>query len=332
MAANLHGANVTESELMTMQPISSDGMTPAQYEEMVQRLGLRLIERRLDQFESNSIYLAKYINHMHVLITVDKTGERLLVHNPTKGKYSLQKDQLVTLFEATLYKVVQEKDIATDGLIAKGELHFYTIQNSPEYFVGTGIEPAQTYRILDINLYFQYKITPNRYNCGASIDIRDDTSIIKQLCNTHRNLFHQIDPNAGSLRQIRAMRGGGHYFVFPTYIESCLYQYFKALPHPSAFLRCDTLQTASAVAPYISDLNLIHPFFNGNGRTIKLFFTEYLATEGISMDFSQVTKSEDYHAFYHAKIGQIEPLISLLRKCLPNSTHTASGEKQQING
>lgn len=51
-------------------------------------------------------------------------------------------------------------------------------------------------------------------------------------------------------------------------------------------------ETASKLAFYLGEINAIHPFREGNGRTQRMFIELLAAHNGYQLDFSQITSEE----------------------------------------
>ena len=73
------------------------------------------------------------------------------------------------------------------------------------------------------------------------------------------------------------------------------------------------------LAYYFSEINVIHPFREGNGRTQRLFI-EYLAEKnGYTIDFSNITKQEMIQASAEAFACQYNKMNELFQKVLKKS-------------
>ena len=68
------------------------------------------------------------------------------------------------------------------------------------------------------------------------------------------------------------------------------------------------------LAYYLSEINVIHPFREGNGRSQRLWI-EYLAEEnGYSVDFSEVTDEEMIQASAEAFACQYDCMNQLFQR------------------
>jgi cell filamentation protein len=82
----------------------------------------------------------------------------------------------------------------------------------------------------------------------------------------HRHLFQDVYTWAGNLRTVRISKEGSM-FCYPEHIDGEMRKLFGRLRDSRYFrgLRLD--EFARRVAHFLSELNAIHPFREGNGRT-----------------------------------------------------------------
>ena len=93
----------------------------------------------------------------------------------------------------------------------------------------------------------------------------------------HRHLFQDVYPWAGRFRTVRIAKGGSM-FCYPEHISSEMRRLFAEL-RARAVLKDDSpLGFAAGAAHFLSELNAIHPFREGNGRT-QLAFLSLLAVQ-----------------------------------------------------
>jgi cell filamentation protein len=65
---------------------------------------------------------------------------------------------------------------------------------------------------------------------------------------------------------------------------------------------------------YLSEINALHPFREGNGRTLREFFRELSLNAGYVLDFSNLEKTALLDADIKAFNGDFELLTPLLEK------------------
>ncbi|MCB1556362.1 MAG: Fic family protein [Alphaproteobacteria bacterium] len=82
----------------------------------------------------------------------------------------------------------------------------------------------------------------------------------------HRTLFQDVYGWAGEIRSVQLAKGST-VFAMPEHIETEAARIFKELA-------TDNLSDPGRLAFYFGELNVLHPFREGNGRTQKLLFDE----------------------------------------------------------
>ncbi|WP_348642746.1 Fic family protein [Mesorhizobium sp. B2-4-15] len=91
----------------------------------------------------------------------------------------------------------------------------------------------------------------------------------------HRHLFQDVYAWAGQVRTIRIGKGG-NWFCYPEHIASEMGRVFHELGNPDHLADFNTTDFAKHLAHVIAELNAVHPFREGNGRT-QLAFLAMLA-------------------------------------------------------
>jgi cell filamentation protein len=88
----------------------------------------------------------------------------------------------------------------------------------------------------------------------------------------HKRLFGDVYEWAGQLRDVNISKNGTA-FAAAMYIESSTAQLFQQLAHEKALAGLDQAQFSIRAAHYFGELNAIHPFREGNGRTQREFIS-----------------------------------------------------------
>ena len=108
------------------------------------------------------------------------------------------------------------------------------------------------------------------------------------LRSIHRYLFEDIYSWAGELREVNIAKG--NQFCLCQHLQAYGAQVFDSLKEEK-FLK-GAQDVPQRLAYYLSEINVLHPFREGNGRSQRLFL-EYLAhAAGYSVDFSQISPQE----------------------------------------
>jgi cell filamentation protein len=131
----------------------------------------------------------------------------------------------------------------------------------------------------------------------------------------HRHLFQDVYEWAGVDRTIRTGKGG-NWFCYPEYINAEMVKLFATLDAPAFQPGSDVESFVSAVADFLGELNVIHPFREGNGRTQLLFVRQL----GLRAGHPFRSENIEADAFLSAMIlsfhGEMEALIDELERML----------------
>ena len=127
----------------------------------------------------------------------------------------------------------------------------------------------------------------------------------------HRHFFQDVYNWAGKYRTVRTSKGGNP-FCFPEYITSSMDRLFAAL-RDSQRLK---IEGAESTATFLAELNAIHPFREGNGRS-QLAFIDLLGEKaGFPFDFSRVERETFLPAMIASYDGNLKPMVDELKKLL----------------
>ncbi len=139
---------------------------------------------------------------------------------------------------------------------------------------------------------------------------------LAHLKRIHRRMFSDIYPWAGSCRSVDISKG--NVFCRAMFIETYAAELFGKLAEENMLVTADPDTVPDRLAYYLSEINVLHPFREGNGRTQRLFI-EYLGSvSGVHVDFSDVTPEEMVHASADAFATDYRKLNAMFRRiCTP---------------
>jgi len=110
---------------------------------------------------------------------------------------------------------------------------------------------------------------------------------LKHLQAIHRYVFQDIYPWAGQLRTVNIAKG--NQFCLCQYLETYARDIFAKRPVKGFLTEANAENMAERLTYYLSEINVLHPFREGNGR-VQRIFVEYLAgAVGFHVDFSNVS-------------------------------------------
>ncbi|MGB8397508.1 Fic/DOC family protein [Bradyrhizobium sp.] len=105
-------------------------------------------------------------------------------------------------------------------------------------------------------------------------------------CAVHRHLFQDVYIWAGKPRTVR-MSKQGNPFCYPEHIGAQATKLFAELKADSFFKDLEPDDFSTRAAHFLSELNVIHAFREGNGRTQLTFFAMLADNAGHPLDLEK---------------------------------------------
>ena len=131
--------------------------------------------------------------------------------------------------------------------------------------------------------------------------------------NIHFYLFQDIYEWAGEVRSVKISKGDT-LFAMPGLIESYAPSIFAELEKEKFLCKLDRSKFIERIAFHFGELNLLHPFREGNGRSQRLLFELIALNAGYALDWTVVNGSDWVPANIAAVRGDVSPLISLFNE------------------
>lgn len=130
----------------------------------------------------------------------------------------------------------------------------------------------------------------------------------------HKYVFEDIYPFAGKFRTENIAKG---YFRFAEweYIEEELDKLLLKLKNENYLNEKSEEELAKALAYYMSELNVLHPFREGNGRTIREFIRQLALKNGYTLNLKKVEPQKMLNASIKSIIDT-EELENIIKICL----------------
>lgn len=133
-----------------------------------------------------------------------------------------------------------------------------------------------------------------------------DYAYLKRL---HAKLFSDIYTFAGQTRTVDIAKGGST-FCYVQFIEDEQQRIFARFAKEFT-PGMDRDSFIEKLAFLSADLNALHPFREGNGRTIRLFLTLLARRHHFDLDFDAVDSEQMMQADILAFQGDLQPLAEL---------------------
>ena len=137
---------------------------------------------------------------------------------------------------------------------------------------------------------------------------------VKHIIAIHTYLFEDIYPFAGKFRT-EDISKGVFSFAHWEYIDTELERLLDKLKQEKYLEGLKQEQIVKKLAYYISELNVLHPFREGNGRTIREFARQLALKNGYVLNLTKVSPREMLEASKKSVIDTTD-LENLIKKCL----------------
>jgi cell filamentation protein len=116
-----------------------------------------------------------------------------------------------------------------------------------------------------------------------------DSAHPKQI---HARIFKNIYPWAGEFRRVNTRRSSSYFFAVVQFMEANLDRTLEDLAAEKYLKGLDTDAFALRAAHYLGELNSIHPFREGNGRTQREYIRQLASEGGRRINSSRVTREQ----------------------------------------
>lgn len=141
---------------------------------------------------------------------------------------------------------------------------------------------------------------------------------LKHLRVIHRHLFQDIFEWAGEIRTVEISKGGSQ-FQFRQYIETGMADVYRRLAASSFLKGLDRSAFASAAANIIGDVNYVHPFREGNGRTQLQYLKQLAERAGHPLDLTKIHTVGWIEASKEAHLARYDLMAKIIDDALSKS-------------
>ncbi len=132
----------------------------------------------------------------------------------------------------------------------------------------------------------------------------------------HKFLFGDIYEWAGKVRSVNISKG--NQFCRCEFIAEQMTEIMNKLKRESYLQGLDKQKLAERLAYYIGEINAIHPFREGNGRSQRMFVELLALHNGYKLDFAKISNEEMLEASMQTFNLQYEMMTNLLYKAMDN--------------
>lgn len=178
--------------------------------------------------------------------------------------------------------------------------------------------------------------TVERGLSSRQISLLRDTGVtgkfdVDHLKSIHEQVFGKIYDWAGEFRGIQVWKGGTE-FAAPNEIKDKLEHLCDKIRERNYFRDMDHDGAANAMADAMSELNMIHPFREGNGRTQRAFLGQLALNAGYDLDFTKMSENDMRNASMSAARGNGNLMRYLFREALSDRIYEPGSVKNDKAG
>lgn len=139
---------------------------------------------------------------------------------------------------------------------------------------------------------------------------------LSHLKNIHRYIFQDVYPFAGKIREERIYKDNFE-FANPLYIKSCSEDIFNKLRKEKYLMGLDVKSFSDRAAYYMGEINVLHPFREGNGRSQREFIRTLALKCGYKLDWSKLPKDKVLEASIKSTFNH-KDLSNIIEKSISN--------------
>ena len=137
----------------------------------------------------------------------------------------------------------------------------------------------------------------------------------RHLKAINRHLFQDIYDWAGQVRTVEISKGASQ-FQFARYIETGMADIHRRIMQSGFLNTRDAGDFAHLAGEIIGDINYVHPFRDGNGRTQLQYLKQVATYAGHVLDLRKLKRREWMHASRAAHHGNYQGLVDAVRSAI----------------
>jgi cell filamentation protein len=141
---------------------------------------------------------------------------------------------------------------------------------------------------------------------------------LAHLQRIHLALFQDVYDWAGKIRTVDISRGNSR-FANVRFIEFAANDIFNELARKNWLKGLDADALSKRLAHYLSEINALHPFREGNGRVQRIFISQLSQSAGYQLDYSDLEQEQIYRAMELAFNGDESLLANLILERLESN-------------
>jgi cell filamentation protein len=137
---------------------------------------------------------------------------------------------------------------------------------------------------------------------------------LKHLAKIHKHIFQDIYVWAGKVRTVDIAKE--NMFCKAQFIQPQAEELFTKLKDENYLYNLEREELIIKLAYYFAEINALHPFREGNGRTQREFIRELALANGYAIHFAAVSEEEMLRASIDSFMCDYSRMENLFRKCI----------------
>ncbi|PEN08557.1 cell filamentation protein Fic [Bacillus pseudomycoides] len=118
---------------------------------------------------------------------------------------------------------------------------------------------------------------------------------LKHLQEIHKYIFQDVYPFAGKLREENIAKGSFQ-FAHASFLKDQASELFRQLKDENRLKGLKIDEFSNRAAHYMAEINVLHPFREGNGRMQREFIRCLAVSNGYSLDWKHERKEDVFNA------------------------------------
>jgi len=138
---------------------------------------------------------------------------------------------------------------------------------------------------------------------------------LSHLCRIHHHLFQDVYAWAGQIRTVEISKGRSQ-FQFRQYIATGMADIHRRLVRSDYLMNLPERTFAAEAAVIIGDVNYVHPFREGNGRTQLVYLSQLAARAGHRLTVGRLDRAAWTRASQDAHQGRYDTMADCIAEAL----------------
>ncbi|MER2008864.1 MAG: Fic family protein [Psychrobacillus sp.] len=161
----------------------------------------------------------------------------------------------------------------------------------------------------------------------ATPNLKLDATLIKKI---HKNLFEDVYDWAGQYRTVNIVKGKTM-FANALYVPAALEDLVTKLNRDITSKSITSNNVSEKLAYYYGELNMIHPFREGNGRTQKIFIEKVADKLGYTLQLEKIDSKKLLEVTIESVNGTGRPLKKVFEEVIVTKHFKSQSEQPHIN-